>query len=294
MRRERELRGISLEEIAANTKIGSRWLRALEDEQFEQLPGGIFNKNYVRAYARHVGIDEEQAIADYLRAARETPPDVRLIAHQNSAMHGRYNPDNRFARRGFPLVPLLILLVVIAGVAGGWRLYQQRQAERVQSLQQVAATQAPGLNPKASSASAGSASPTEKAAIPQPTTSPSESGMIHTVEAAESSSHTGSRAAAQSSALNDELAAPFAVTVRAKHRAQVEVKSDGEVVVRGVIEPSETKTFHATSRLVFWTANAGGVEISFNGKNVPLSGGENEERVLIFNARGLLPRMAAQ
>ena len=69
-------------------------------------------------------------------------------------------------------------------------------------------------------------------------------------------------------------AAPFAVTVRAKDRARVEVRSDGEVVVRGVIEPSEIRTFHATNRLVLWTANADLVEISFNGKSVPLSSSE--------------------
>ena len=43
-------------------------LRALEEEKFDQLPGGIFNKGFVRAYARHVGLDEDQAIADYMAA----------------------------------------------------------------------------------------------------------------------------------------------------------------------------------------------------------------------------------
>ena len=46
-------------------------LRALEDEHFDQLPGGVFNKGFVRAYARQVGLNEEEAIADYLAAVRE-------------------------------------------------------------------------------------------------------------------------------------------------------------------------------------------------------------------------------
>jgi cytoskeleton protein RodZ len=298
LRREREMRGISLDEIAATTKIGTRLLRALEDGQFELLPGGIFNKNYVRAYARHVGIDEEQAVADYLQAAQESPPDVRLIAHQNSAMHNRFGADRTSAGRGFPLLPVFILLVVIAGAAGGWRLYHQRQRERVRPVQPLAATQATGLNGNASSVAGGSAatSPAENAGVSQPTTSSADSAVVHTVEAAESSSN--STTASEQSALNRkagaQAATPFAVTVRAKERARVEVKSDGEVVVRGVIEPSEVKTFHATNRLVFWTANAGQVEISFNGESVPLSAGENDERVLVFNSRGLVPRAAAQ
>ena len=78
------LRNISLDEIAATTKIGTRLLRALEDEQFDQLPGGIFNKGYVRAYAKYVGIDEEQAVADYLQAAnRSFLPTCMSTAEQH-------------------------------------------------------------------------------------------------------------------------------------------------------------------------------------------------------------------
>src|SRR3954466_9040567 len=68
LKREREMRAITLEEIAEATKIGTRSLRALEEENFDQLPGGIFNKGFVRAYAKFLGIDEEQAVADYITA----------------------------------------------------------------------------------------------------------------------------------------------------------------------------------------------------------------------------------
>src|SRR6185369_16653339 len=71
LRREREMRGIGLEEIATATKISARNLRALEEEKFNQLPGGIFNKGFVRAYAKFLGVDEEQAVADYMSAANE-------------------------------------------------------------------------------------------------------------------------------------------------------------------------------------------------------------------------------
>ena len=67
--REREARGISLEDISGYTKIGVRMLKAIEAERFDQLPGGIFNKSYVRQYARYLGLDEEQVASDYLQAA---------------------------------------------------------------------------------------------------------------------------------------------------------------------------------------------------------------------------------
>src|ERR1700752_3726965 len=74
LKKEREQRSISLDDISLSTKIGTRMLRALEEEKFEQLPGGIFNKGFVRAYARHVGLDEEQTLADYMTAAGGPQP----------------------------------------------------------------------------------------------------------------------------------------------------------------------------------------------------------------------------
>lgn len=296
LRRERETRGISLDEIAAVTKIGTRLLRALENEQFDLLPGGIFNKGYVRAYARHLGIDEEQAVADYLKAAHETPPDVRQLVAHASSIHD--DADSRtsgaFARWSLPFVPILILVVLIAGAVGGWRLYRQRQRERAEAVQTLASGRVSGANGSGGPAQdrPATTSTGEKAGARQQAPNASTSSAIHTVEAAESSSRPS--ASPEQSVHNAGAAAtaPFVVTVRARDRARVEVKSDGEVVVRGVIEPSEVRTFHATNRLIFWTANAGQVEVSFNGKSVPLTGGENDERVLVFNARGLAPRTA--
>jgi cytoskeletal protein RodZ len=88
LRKQREQRNIALDAISNTTKISTRMLRALEDEHFDQLPGGVFNKGFVRAYARQVGLDEEEAIADYLAALRESQiqaqsilPDFRDLNH---------------------------------------------------------------------------------------------------------------------------------------------------------------------------------------------------------------------
>ena len=52
LRKHREQRGIALDAISNTTKISTRMLRAIEEEHFDQLPGGVFNKGFVRAYAR--------------------------------------------------------------------------------------------------------------------------------------------------------------------------------------------------------------------------------------------------
>ena len=80
LRREREMRGIKLEEISESTKIGKRNLVALEEERFDQLPGGIFNKGFVRAYAKFLGLDEEQAVNDFLAASANYEQPAALAA----------------------------------------------------------------------------------------------------------------------------------------------------------------------------------------------------------------------
>jgi cytoskeletal protein RodZ len=79
LRKQREQRGIELEKISNTTKISTRMLRALEEEHFDQLPGGVFNKGFVRAYARQVGLDAEEAVNDYLAALRESQVQSQSI-----------------------------------------------------------------------------------------------------------------------------------------------------------------------------------------------------------------------
>ncbi len=66
LKRERELRDISLKEIAEATKISIRFLEALEQNHFDILPGGIFNRGFIRAYARFIGIDGEEMVNAFL------------------------------------------------------------------------------------------------------------------------------------------------------------------------------------------------------------------------------------
>lgn len=70
--RFRKRAGVSLDEIVQRTKISSRFLRAIEDEQFDQLPGGIFSTSYLRQYAAAIGYDEEALVAYY--AQKVNPP----------------------------------------------------------------------------------------------------------------------------------------------------------------------------------------------------------------------------
>ena len=73
-KKARESKGISLDQIATATRIRIRFLTAIENEAFHLLPGGIFNRGFVRTYAERVGIDPDQAVTDYGRLAEVREP----------------------------------------------------------------------------------------------------------------------------------------------------------------------------------------------------------------------------
>jgi cytoskeletal protein RodZ len=74
-RKAREKKNLSLDDVSNVTKIGPRMLQAIEEEHFDRLPGGVFNKGFIRAYAKHLGLDDEAAINDYLACLRQTQID---------------------------------------------------------------------------------------------------------------------------------------------------------------------------------------------------------------------------
>ena len=75
LRRERELRGISLREIAEATKISARFLQALEQDRYDVLPGGLFRRTFVRQYAKHVGLDADRVVAEFLYTQGAEPAE---------------------------------------------------------------------------------------------------------------------------------------------------------------------------------------------------------------------------
>jgi cytoskeletal protein RodZ len=85
--RERRLgKGLTLEEIADSTKISIRFLRAIEAEEFEQLPGGIFNTSYLRQYASAIGFDEGKLLTYYDEQTKPSNPEVMLGQRESKGL----------------------------------------------------------------------------------------------------------------------------------------------------------------------------------------------------------------
>jgi cytoskeleton protein RodZ len=74
-RKAREKKELSLDDISNVTKISTRMLQAIEEEHFDLLPGGVFNKGFIRAYAKHLDLNSEDAVNDYLACLRQAQID---------------------------------------------------------------------------------------------------------------------------------------------------------------------------------------------------------------------------
>lgn len=273
LQREREMRGVTLEEIAEATKIGTRNLRALETNDFDKLPGGIFNKGFVRAYARYLGIDEEQAVADYLAASGQAeapatgplpdlPPTVKLTVRR---------------RRPWRLVALVLLLLAAAYL--GWRAYSQRYA----SADDSAVPSAPPAATETKAAPAPSTSAATDSSSPAGTVTSGATGPAAT--GAATPTPAASAPAGQPAPTESAPAAGFTLEVRAKRDCWVAVTVDGKSQGNQLMKAGSQQSLHASREIVLTVGNAGGLEISVNGKPLPPQGSEGQKRTLAFTAK---------
>jgi cytoskeleton protein RodZ len=113
LKREREMREVSLDEISSATRIGTRFLEALENEDWARLPGGVFNRGFVRAVARYLGLDEESLLAEYdlAHGQQPIPPAPPPATRRASELTTRIVPA---------LTVLIALLVFTVGGYVGW------------------------------------------------------------------------------------------------------------------------------------------------------------------------------
>ncbi|MBI2678714.1 MAG: helix-turn-helix domain-containing protein [Candidatus Koribacter versatilis] len=278
LQREREMRGITLEEIATSTKIGTRSLRALEEEDFDQLPGGIFNKGFVRAYAKYLGIDEEQAVADYLTASGE---DEQPLPNPSANVQSEHTTIRDDSSSG-PWVALALLALLGMGGFAGWRWYQNQKVAE-QPPPAIVSTPAP---PPAQAATP--AADPNAPASPDATTTGTDSA------AADPSAATNAKATTPE--LKPELkkdgaatlAGGFLLEVRAKQDAWISYTTDDQPAKEVQMKSTDhAVSIHAQKRVKLVLGNAGGVEISHNGKALPQLGSENQRRVVVFTPEGM-------
>src|SRR5690348_1433369 len=253
LKREREMRGITLEEISAATKISIRFLKSIETEEFSALPGGIFRRSFVRAYARYLGLDEDPLIEEYQMAAK-TGPEVDLRHFSPPNTHPRQERPTRHTLWAAAIVVLLLAL--------GFTLWRRSH----QTLQVP-----PGSKSTAT-------------AIIRPAPDPPQAAKGSSSQPA-NSKPPGAGVLATSAAVTPDAPKlpPVADTdgrlvlqIAATERSWIAVDADGSMAMQGVMEPNTVKTFRASTSFDILTGNAQGVTFTLNGHTQKALGREGE------------------
>ena len=276
LKKQREQRKISLDDISASTKIGTRFLKALEDENFDQLPGGIFNKGFVRAYARHLGLDEDQTVEDYLEASGANlpaPPNTP----EKPVLELRPELERKPRDKDEAGIPWGILAALLLAVAFGfalWSFYtREKQRAATQPDDQVAPV-----------ASSSNSPPIPEASDHKPPASGENAAAALGAQPAIPSSSTpapGATTAAQPSS------SAFTVLVKAREDCWVTITADGKKVMENTLAASAEKSVAAQKEITVRAGNIGAVDFFFNGKKLPAQGALGEVKTLSFDADGL-------
>jgi cytoskeletal protein RodZ len=288
---ERERQNITLDQVSVSTKIAIRMLRAIEEDHFDQLPGGIFNKGFIRAYARVLGLDEDQTLADYRKASGgEVSPaqaDTHLQNVASTAVRHRSSFDNaavdiknsnqevnldHIEAAAHPLDNQLpwgifaALLLLVALTLSLWSRFERSHARE--------ATLIPASNPTSS--------------LPPP---PATSGGSGTKTAM---THTPSPTSAAYVGTSSPSLAPtpspseFSLVIQARKESWITITADGKPSISELMTAGTERTIHGSKQVVVKAGNAGAIEFQFNGQKFPAPGEYGEVKTVTFGPNGII------
>ena len=265
LREARENQGLSLEQVEEVTRIRRVFLEALEEERFDELPGDVYTKGFIRNYARFLGLDPEELLAEYRSLTGEKPTIIPQVL------------DEPLMRRSRP--PLwaslfLSFMVVLALGLIGWYAYNRYYLGVSPSLQ--------GLWPRRANSPTATSTPsptreikqvvqpkaTQKQAEPTATSTP----MQPTATATPTSlpSPTPRRRPSPTPDLTREAQQPeIQVAAHFVDKTYLKVTLDGEMVFEGILNPGEDQTWTAKKSIILRVGNAAGVRLKVNGVEVP-------------------------
>lgn len=305
LKQEREKRNITLEQISATTKIGTRLLQALEEDKFSQLPGGIFNKGFVRAYSRCVGLDEDQIVADYLQASGDLPriepgmrdndapkvPEKCREGHQGeeqARIQDTYQESVRRLEssaetqpRQLPWGLFAAILLLIALALALWnRRHQEHERQSPHLTSPAKGSPSSGQLPadKPGGIAQGELTHGQPGATPPVTGSPT---AVPTSTATSKTSPTSQLAPAT------PAPGQFTVVIQAREDSWISIVADGKSVSSELLVAGSERTVRGRKEVAVKAGNAGGVDFQFNGKKVDVQADYGEVKTVTFGPAGM-------
>jgi cytoskeletal protein RodZ len=266
LRREREIRGISLKEISDATKISKRFLEAIERNDHKTLPAPVFTRGFVREYARYLGLNAEEMVNRYNYAAagddriERTAHLDRLVQPRNAepaptrGFPGRRDEPKRAIPPPYARIDrnvYLLVIIVAALIAVSWWAINRRRERNVIAAEEPARI-----------AETGSVAAPTPPAPPTPAPAPPR----------------------------DDSTLRLVLDLTADSWIALDV--DGKTVVSDVLPRGEHRAFEAKERFRFRRiGNAAGVSLTLNETQVPPLGDEGEVRKEVIFDRDALQKI---
>jgi len=270
LRQAREQRGLSLQELAVTTKISARLLEALERNDPSKLPGGIFSRAFVRAYAREVGLDPDVAVASFVSAFPNESGADEMPATTSAVEAESFEQRRRVVRIVARLLGVAVLVAIVAFVyystfrpkflttgPGQTRPPVAGSASRAPSLAQ-SQPPAPGptssVMPAATLPDAAATPPSGQAERAAPAAAPS-------VPAPEPAATVGAPAGAAAS-----QQAPLVVVLTLTDSCWLFVSVDGTRAASRTASAGERLEFAVQRSITLKAGNAGALSVTLNGR----------------------------
>ena len=255
-RKAREAAGLPLEKIAAETRISTRFLTAIENEAFQLLPGGIFNRGFIRAYADYLGLDSDQAVADYDRmsSTAEEPTDVLRDAER---VPGRRPDWNLY----LAAAAILVLLMV------AYYFVTRNAATAGQEFDTAAVTPTtiqPAPSPADVSRPAVTRTPPPETLKTLPPDGPSEAAQTPKPPTPVQSTPTATPTPTAPSSSTSALAVDLNVT----DSTWMKVTTDGTIALSEIVQPGTNRRFSAERSIDVIIGNAAGATMQINGRDL--------------------------
>jgi len=258
----REQQGLSLEQVASQTRIQQRHLQALEEEDYASLPAKVFTKGFVRSYARTLGLDEDEALQLFLASSssfyEHTQQEQQHVQIKLEAAH----------RSRFNWNLVLILFVVIAGILFYLLPEQQEnppppaESETPLPIESIQEPKPSLAEPPHSVAPVAPVAPVDTVKPP----SPSPLIAPPTLEP----KPTPMPSSLPPSPVPEDTLGPggsLALEIEATQLTWVVVRSDDQAPHEALLQPGQRITWKAKKQYLLTLGNAAGVVVRLNGES---------------------------
>jgi len=293
LRRERVKRKLNLDQISRELKISPRFLEAIEGEEFDKLPGGVFARAFVRQYASLLGLNGDE-LAAQLQPALEPPAAVP--AEQPHLVKSGLAPiqvprmeewqsvgDRRFRWPGS--LSAAIMVVVVMLVCSGVYAWLQRPRNPVSAHNNPppAESAAPATAKPAAAPESAATATTPPAVTPPEKKEETPTAATTATEAPATPPGPVAKEIAPAPPNPD---ATVHVEITADEPVWILARSDGKFMFTGTLEPQQKRTVEGVRDVVLRLGNAGGVTILLNGKPIGALGPKGQPRTVQFTPGG--------